>query len=100
MLDRRRFFALTLASTACATSPSFAQAWPNRPVRLVVPYATGGTTDATARIIGDYLSRLWGQQVVIENKPGNGTNIGADAVARADPDGYTMLVAASSMAAN
>ena len=100
MINRRKFSALTLALCAWATRPAFAQAWPNRPVRLVVPYAPGGTTDATARILTDQLSRVWGQQVVIENKPGQGTNLGAEAVARADPDGYTMLVAASSMAAN
>jgi tripartite-type tricarboxylate transporter receptor subunit TctC len=100
MINRREFSALTLALSAWAARPAFAQAWPSRPVRLVVPYAPGGTTDGTARILADQLSRVWGQQVVIENKPGQGTNIGAELVARADPDGYTMLVAASSMAAN
>lgn len=101
MINRREFFAFGALSTLVARAqPALAQAWPTRPVRLVVPYAPGGTTDATARIVADYLSRIWGQQVVIENKPGQGTNIGAETVARADPDGYTMLVAASSMAAN
>lgn len=101
MLNRRELVALGALSTAAAGAwPALAQAWPSRPVRLVVPYAPGGTTDGTARILADRLSRTWGQQVVIENKPGQGTNIGAEAVARADPDGYTMLVAASSMAAN
>jgi tripartite-type tricarboxylate transporter receptor subunit TctC len=102
MINRREFVALgALSSLAAAgVSRALAQAWPNRPVRLVVPYAPGGTTDGTARILADRLSRTWGQQVVIENKPGQGTNIGAETVARADPDGYTMLVAASSMAAN
>jgi tripartite-type tricarboxylate transporter receptor subunit TctC len=101
MINRREFFALGAISTLAAVAqPAFAQAWPTRPVRLVVPYAPGGTTDATARIVADHLSKVWGQQVVIENRPGQGTNIGAEAVAHADPDGYTMLVAASSMAAN
>ena len=102
MINRREFVALGALSTlaAAGVSRALAQAWPNRPVRLVVPYAPGGTTDGTARILADRLSRTWGQQVVIENKPGQGTNIGAETVARADPDGYTMLVAASSMAAN
>lgn len=99
MLNRREFVtAFALASLSSGSA--FAQGWPTRPVRLVVPYAPGGTTDAVARIVADRLSRTWGQQVVIENKPGQGTNIGAETVARADPDGYTMLVAASSMAAN
>ena len=102
MIDRRELLALS-ALSALGTfipHPAAAQTWPNRPVRLVVPYAPGGTTDGTARILADALSRTWGQQVVIENKPGQGTNIGAETVARADPDGYTMLVAASSTAAN
>jgi tripartite-type tricarboxylate transporter receptor subunit TctC len=102
MINRREFVALGALSAlaAAGVSAALAQTWPNRPVRLVVPYAPGGTTDGTARILADRLSRIWGQQVVIENKPGQGTNIGAETVARADPDGYTMLVAASSMAAN
>ena len=101
MINRRDFIALGALSTlAVGVQPAFAQAWPTRPVRLVVPYAPGGTTDATARIVADHLSRIWGQQVIIENKPGQGANIGAETVARADPDGYTMLIAVSSMAAN
>jgi len=102
MIDRRELLALGALSAFGAINPrtAAAQTWPNRPVRLVVPYAPGGTTDGTARIVAEWLSRTWGQQVVVENKPGQGTNIGAETVARADPDGYTMLVAASSMAAN
>ena len=61
-------------------------------MRVVVPYAPGGSTDTVARITADRLSRIWGQQVVIENKPGAGTNIGAAAVAISDPDGYTMFI--------
>jgi tripartite-type tricarboxylate transporter receptor subunit TctC len=67
-------------------------------VRIVVPYAPGGSTDTVARITGDRLSRIWGQQVLIENKPGAGTNIGAAAVAGSDPDGYTILIGSSSLA--
>ena len=102
MIDRRELLALGALAGLGAVVPgsAAAQSWPNRPVRLVVPYAPGGTTDGTARIAAEWLSRAWGQQVVVENKPGQGTNIGAETVARADPDGYTMLVAASSMAAN
>jgi tripartite-type tricarboxylate transporter receptor subunit TctC len=64
----------------------------------VVPYAPGGSTDAVARVTGDRLSTIWGRQAVIENKPGAGTNIGAAAVASADPDGYTMFIGSSSLA--
>jgi tripartite-type tricarboxylate transporter receptor subunit TctC len=67
-------------------------------VHIVVPYAPGGSTDTVARITGDRLSTIWGRQAVIENKPGAGTNIGAAAVASADPDGYTMFIGSSSLA--
>ena len=77
-----------------------AQTWPARPVRLVVPYAPGGPTDAVARLVADQLSKLWAQQIVIENRGGAGTNIGAEAVARSDPDGYTMLVGSAALAVN
>jgi tripartite-type tricarboxylate transporter receptor subunit TctC len=78
--------------------PALAQGWPARPVRIVVPYAPGGSTDTVARISADRLSRIWGQQVLIENKPGAGTNIGAAAVASSDPDGYTVFIGTSSLA--
>ncbi len=103
MITRRRFAGLAAAS---ALAPGFiarrahAQAWPSRFVRLVVPYASGGPTDAVARIVADPLAKMWGQQVVVENKGGAGTNIGAEAVARADPDGYTLLVGSSALAMN
>jgi tripartite-type tricarboxylate transporter receptor subunit TctC len=78
-IDRRHLVTLlaTFALMFPVSRPAFAQAWPARPVRLVVPYAPGGSTDTVARIAADRLSRSWGQQVVIENKPGAGTNIGA-----------------------
>src|SRR5256885_521517 len=75
-----------------------AQGYPSHPVRVVVPYAAGGSTDTVARITADRLSRIWGRQVVIENKPGGGTNIAAAAVAGSDPDGYTMFIGSSSLA--
>jgi tripartite-type tricarboxylate transporter receptor subunit TctC len=77
-----------------------AQAWPSRFVRLIVPLAPGGPTDFVARLVAEPLSRIWGQQVVIENKPGAGGNLAAEAVARSDPDGYTILFATSSLAVN
>jgi tripartite-type tricarboxylate transporter receptor subunit TctC len=75
-------------------------AWPNRVVRIIVPLAAGGPTDFVARIVADQLSKAWNQQVVIENRPGAGTNLGTEMVARADPDGYTVLYGTSSLAAN
>ena len=100
IVDRRRLVALaaTFALAPPVSRAAFAQAWPSRPVRVVVPYAAGGSTDTVARITADRLSRIWGQQVVIENKPGAGTNIGAAAVASSDPDGYTMFIGTSSLA--
>ena len=75
-------------------------AWPTRIVRLVVPFAPGGSTDAMARIIANRLSEIWGQQMVVENRGGGGSNIGHEAVARADPDGYSVLIASLPLAVN
>ncbi len=69
-----------------------AQEYPSKPVRLVVPFAPGGPTDIAARVIGEKLAARWGQQVVIDNRPGAGGNIGADLVAKSPPDGYTMVL--------
>jgi len=68
-----------------------AQDYPTRPVKIVVPFAAGGTIDTMARIFGDWLSRQWGQPIVVENRAGAGGNVGAEFVAKADPDGYTLL---------
>jgi tripartite-type tricarboxylate transporter receptor subunit TctC len=101
MITRRRLAALAAAS---ALAPSIhvrssrAQAWPNRPVRLLVPFAAGGPTDAIARIVGEQLSKIWGQQVVIENRAGGGGNIANEMAARSDPDGYTVLIGGSGQA--
>jgi tripartite-type tricarboxylate transporter receptor subunit TctC len=106
VIDRRQMMAMTAASALAPTAlagPARGQSsagWPARPVRLIVPYAPGGPTDAVARLVADSLSRTWGQQVVIENKGGAGTNIGADLVAHADPDGYTMLIGSGALAIN
>jgi tripartite-type tricarboxylate transporter receptor subunit TctC len=101
MFTRRRLIALTAAS---ALAPRVAQAqatdYPNHPVHLIVPLAPGGPTDSVARVLAEQLSKRWGQQVVVENKAGGGTNIGNAYVAHADPDGYTVLYGTSSLAVN
>jgi tripartite-type tricarboxylate transporter receptor subunit TctC len=91
---RRQFLSLAAGAVALpAVSPiAMAQAWPSRPVRLVVGFPAGGGADAAARIVANRLAEVWGQQVVIENKGGAGGNIAIDAVAHAAPDGYTMLL--------
>src|SRR3954469_14800907 len=86
-----------LAATAMAL-PGFvhAQAYPAKPVRLVVPFPPGGSLDFAGRLIAQKLTEMWGQSVVVENKPGAGGNIGADYVAKSPPDGYTILLGALS----
>jgi tripartite-type tricarboxylate transporter receptor subunit TctC len=90
---RRHLLGLTLGFLAGLGGSASAQGtYPNRPVRVIVPFAAGGTTDIFARLLGDRLSQALGQQFVIENRGGAGGNIGADAVAKADPDGYTVVM--------
>ena len=83
--------ALVFAMTGAS---AMAQAWPSKPISLVVPFPPGGTTDVLARALGEKLSRSLGQAVIIENKPGAGATIGADYVAKSKPDGYTLLIGA------
>ncbi len=90
--SRRSFLRLSSHAAAAALArPAVAQAWPSRPIRFIVPFNAGGTTDIIARIISRWLGERFGQQVVVENKPGGGTNIGVQAVVNAAPDGYTWL---------
>jgi tripartite-type tricarboxylate transporter receptor subunit TctC len=106
MISRRcAIRALAASALAPAVLPSaHAQTppavWPNRFVRLVVPFPPGGGTDAIARVLSGKLSDMWGQQLVIENRGGGATNIGTEAVVRADPDGYTMLFQSMPLAVN
>ncbi|SPK75212.1 Protein BugT (plasmid) [Cupriavidus taiwanensis] len=83
-------FAICLGGAAAA----MAQDWPAKPISLVVPFPSGGTTDILARALGDQLSRALGQPVIVENRPGAGATVGADYVAKARPDGYTLLIGA------
>jgi tripartite-type tricarboxylate transporter receptor subunit TctC len=83
-----------------STRDTSAQNWPTRFVRLIVPFPPGGGTDAIARVVAGKLSDMWGQQIVVENRGGAATNIGTEAVVRADPDGYTMLLQSMPLAVN
>ncbi|HEY4919173.1 MAG TPA: tripartite tricarboxylate transporter substrate binding protein [Xanthobacteraceae bacterium] len=91
-MNRRRVLAAGAAFAAVRALPARAQAYPARPVRLVVGFAPGGSTDITARIIGQWLSARLGQSIVIENRPGAGTNIATETVVKAAPDGYTLVM--------
>lgn len=93
-LRRRLLRAALLAPLAASAGLASAQAWPSRPITLVVPFAAGGTTDVLARALADRLSPVLGQTVVVESKPGAGATIGADFVAKARPDGHTLLMGA------
>src|SRR4029077_11883599 len=77
-----------------------AQAFPERPLRFIVPYAPGGSTDTSARIVSEKLSALLGQPVIVENKAGGGTIIGTEIVAKAKPDGHTILLTPAALIAN
>ena len=90
---------LALAATALAAGATFA-AYPDKPIRLVVPFAPGGGTDLIARTLGAGMSKELGQPIIIDNKPGAGTIIGTDAVAKSAPDGYTLVIATFAHAVN
>jgi len=90
-----------IAAMICAcVAPAFAQSYPTRAIRLVVPFGAGGGTDNLARIIEPHVSKALGQPIVIENRPGGGSVIGMDAVAKAPPDGYTLVMTDTSIAVN
>jgi tripartite-type tricarboxylate transporter receptor subunit TctC len=101
-LPRRKFLRV-VAGTAVLSGISQiarAQVYPKRPVHLIVPFTPGGTTDIVARLVGQWLSERLGQTIVVENRPGAGTNVGTEVVVNAAPDGYTLLVASAASAIN
>jgi putative tricarboxylic transport membrane protein len=96
MQATRALIALALAFAAsCVTGGSFADDYPSRPIRLIVPYAPGGGADSVARIVAKRVGETIGQPIVIENRGGAGSIIGTDMVAKADPDGHTLLLGQS-----
>lgn len=97
-LTRRRLHQVALAATA--PMPALAQAWPVRPIRIIVPFGAGGSADLNARLLGKALGEALGQPVVIENRPGGGAVIGTEAAAKAAPDGYTLLMMSNAHTAN
>src|SRR5438876_10415263 len=101
-LPRRQVLRLAGAAAALPTLSRFAwaQAYPTRPVRLIIGYVPGGSADITARLMGQWLSERLGQPVIVESRPGAGSNLGTEAVVRAPADGYTLLLAAPANAIN
>jgi tripartite-type tricarboxylate transporter receptor subunit TctC len=87
--------ALAAGALALASTTAFAQAYPNKPVRVLVPYAAGGAVDVLARTVGNALSKTWGQQFVVDNRPGAGGIIASQALVQSPPDGYTLILVAS-----
>src|SRR5262249_43810546 len=103
MTTTRRNLALMLTVLAVGLNtngPATAQSYPAKPIRFVVPFPAGGTTDVDARVIAEHLSRTLGQQVYVENRTGANGNIGVEAAAKSAPDGYTFLVAIDAVASN
>src|ERR1044071_5916034 len=102
-MTRRIQFALIAIGAgvlAGLAGPASAQAYPTRPIRLIVCYPPGGGADVVARAVGQKLSEAWGQQMIIDNRPGGATNIGAELTAHAAPDGYTLLETALAHSVN
>ncbi|HYF08698.1 MAG TPA: tripartite tricarboxylate transporter substrate binding protein [Acetobacteraceae bacterium] len=96
----RRSAMATLAGTTLLAPALRAQSWPSRPIRIVVPFGLGGSADVAARFLAEPLNQALGQPVVVENRPGAGGTIGADAVAKAPPDGHTLLMMSNTHTAN
>ncbi len=93
---RRSSSGLLIGTLLMGTAPATAQQYPVKPIRLIVPFAPGGSTDILARMVGQKLTEAWGQQVLVENRPGGGSVIGTEIVARSAPDGYTLVMTSTS----
>lgn len=91
-MNKRTFYFVLTVLAAGMLTPTWAQTWPAKPIRIVVPFPAGGTSDVLARLIGQKMTENWGQPVVVENRPGSNGNLGADAVAKSAPDGYTLVL--------
>ncbi len=100
MLKRRTVLAGAAGWTIVAASAARAQSWPNQQIKIVVPYIPGGATDTAGRIVAEKMGALLGQQVIVENKGGGNTIIGMEAVAKAKPDGCTLLLGTTTLATN
>src|SRR5574341_340460 len=94
------FFCLLTSAFCLGMAGAAAQPYPVRPVRVVVPVTAGGGVDTLARIVSEHLSAAWGQRFIVDNRPGAGTSIGAEIVAKAAPDGHTLMVSSSSFVTN
>ena len=92
--------ALLSASAAQAQSQAPTQAWPQRSVKFILPFGPGSATDALARVIGQKMTEMWGQQVIVENRPGAGSVVGTSVAAKSPPDGHTLLMVSASHAIN
>ena len=94
-----RLLRIVVLALAASLVPGLAaaQAWPSKPVKIVVPFAAGGATDVVARLLAQKLTDAWGQSVVVENRAGAGGNIGAEVVAKSPGDGYTLLMTSGSI---
>ena len=101
-IRRRSFLHLAVGAAAlpAVSRLPWAETYPTHPVRIIVGFAAGSTTDTLARLIGQWLSQRLGQQFIIENRPGAGGNVGAEAVVKSTPDGYTLLMVPPAVAAN
>jgi len=91
-MNKRLFNLSLLLALGALAGPAMAQAWPTKPIKIVVPFPAGGTSDVLARLVGQKMSENWGQPVVVENRPGSNGNLGADAVSKSAPDGYTLVL--------
>jgi tripartite-type tricarboxylate transporter receptor subunit TctC len=96
-LIRCAFIGLSALACISTSSIALAQSWPDKPIKLIIPFAAGGTTDILGRIFAQQMTTILGQNVIVENKGGAGGNIGAEVVANAPPNGYTLLLASGSM---